>query len=113
MEQTSYQERLRGYQETYASTLDGRSAAVKLHEAAAVAIRQAAAATEPIARARKELRALKLLNALSTWIKRSAAHPCADAAVCDALIACYALASLQVHRGRYDEALELVRRAIR
>jgi len=113
MDAEAYRDRLRAYQKSYASTLDSRSAVLKLHDAAVAAVRQAALAEEPIRRARLELRALRLLNVMATWIRRSAAHPDADEAVCDALAATYASASLHVHRRDYDAAILTIRGAIR
>lgn len=114
IDQTVYREKLRAYQEAYVSTLDHGAAALKLHEAAVAAIRQAAeAADRPLRRAAFEHRALRALNALSDWIRRNAMLPGADAATCDALVMTYARASLHVHKREYDAAVEAIRVAIR
>jgi len=113
MDPTVYREKLRDFQHAYVSTLDAGAAALKLHEAAATAVRQAAAAEPPLRRAAYEHRALRTLNALSGWIRRIATLPEADAATCDALAMTYARASLHVHRGEYDAAVEAIRGAIR
>ena len=114
MDRTSYQQKLREYQQAYVSTLDAGTSALKLHEAAVTAIRQAAAAADrPLRQAAYEHRALRVLNAMSGWIRRNAALPGADAAACDALAATYAIASLQVHRREYEAAIETIRGAIR
>jgi len=107
-ETATYAARLRAYQQAYCSTLDEKTAALRLHEAAIRYVRQAAAAREPVRRLILENRALRILNALTGAVRTSRAHPGANADVCDKLIAVYHAASLAVHRGQYETSEKLI-----
>jgi len=113
MDAKLYRDTLREYQRTYTSTLDARTAALKLHEAALAAMRAASAEARPWRRARHEHRALRIMNALSRWLRSAARHPDADRALCASLRIAYAKASLHVCRSEHAAAISLIERILR
>ena len=113
MDAKLYRDTLREYQRAYASTLDAKTASLKLHEAALAAIRAASATSHPWRRARHEHRALRILNALSRWLRSAARHPDADTALCDVLRIAYAKASLHLCRGEHEAAEGWIDRILR
>lgn len=113
MERAVHETRLRRFQQAYCSTLDNKTAVIRLHEAIIRCAKLASAERDGLKRAMLENRALRILNLLTGRIKDSRIGEQADAVICDHLLIVYHAASIHLHNGRYQETVNLINPLLR
>jgi propanediol dehydratase large subunit len=113
MERSAHELRLRRFHQAYCSTLDNKTAVIKLHETIIRCVRLASAVRGGVKGTLLENRALRILNLLTGRIKDSRLCEHADTATCDRLLIIYHAASIHLHNGRYQETINLINPLLR